>query len=68
MRKLDKKKKGIITTWIKPDVEQSKAVFHIDEFLTKEMGIIAGEVMIVTLEDNKLILERIDWLEDGGLE
>jgi len=63
---MKKEMKGSITTWIKPDVEQSKAVFHIPKLITEVMGIIAGEVMIVTVRGDKIILERVDWLEKCG--
>ncbi len=57
------KSEGSITTWIKPDVEQGKAVFRVDEFLTGEMGIIAGEMMTVTLKGDKLIIQRVTWFD-----
>jgi len=56
-----KKREGSITTLIKPDIEQQKAVFHIPILLTEIMDIIAGEMMYVTVKGDKIIIERVDW-------
>ena len=55
---------GSITTMIKPDVEQGGAVFHLDHFMTELMNIVAGEMMLVTFKENKIILERCDWFDE----
>jgi len=50
-----------VTTFIKPDVEEGGATFRLDTLMTTLMDIIAGEMMLITVEDGKIIIERCDW-------
>ena len=60
------KKKGSVTSWIKPDIERGEAVFRIPADITRDMELVGGEVMTVTFEHERFVLERVYWLEGDG--